>query len=353
MTKVKIICAVMIICLVSCTYASKTSCTSESKMIKNNTDWKDTDGNPIICHESGMSRFGDTFYWYGTNYEGNPTGRFGLDGSKLKNGFNVYSSKNLVDWKYEGVCLDFPETTTGWLAGGTCHRPNVIYNDKTKKYVMWFFCIGNREPEHKMYPDAMLGVATADSPIGPFTFIGQRGTGEKDGWSQDCGLFKDEDGKGYLVYDDGHFNISVDLLSDDYLSSTKKTVSVLEPLTEGSAMIKYKGKYIVGASGVCGWCTSDSYYAVASSPLGPYSKKKVMGENKTWGSQLSNFIYIKESDTVMAICDQWWFGQKEKNELNKSRYLMIPLSFDPVTEEVKMVYKEKWNPFEKQEACSK
>ncbi len=320
-----------------------TSCTHSSKMIENNTDWKDTSGNPISCHEGGMTRFGDTFYWYGTSYKGNPKGIFGRPGAKLKNGFNVYSLANLVDWKYEGVCLNFPETT-GWLTGGTCHRPNVLYNEKAKKYVMWFFCIGNKKPTH---PDATLGVATADSPTGPFTFVGQRNSGQEHGWAQDLGLFKDDD-KAYLVYDDGHFNISVDLLSDDYLSSTKKTVSILEPLCEGSAMIKYKGKYIVGASGVCGWCTSESYYAVASSPLGPYSKKKVMSENKTWGSQLSNFIYIKESDTVMAICDQWWANQDGQVDIEQSRYLMIPVVFDPITEEVKMVFKEKWNPFEKE-----
>ena len=65
-------------------------------------------------------------------------------------------------------------------------------------------------------------------------------------------------------------------------------------------MIKYKGRYIVAGSGVCGWGGSETFCAVADSPLGPYSEKKQMSEKRTWGSQISNFIYIRESDTVMA-----------------------------------------------------
>lgn len=309
-------------------------------VIKNDTDWKDTNNNPISCHDGGITRINDIFYWYGTSYKGNPQGLWGRRGAKLQNGFNVYSSKNLVDWKYEGVCLEFPKT--GWLSTGTSHRANVLFNEKTQKYVMWFFCIGNRDPE---YPDVMLAVAIADSPTGPFKFIGKRKTGEKHGWGQDLGLFEDDDSKAYLVYDDGHRNIRVDLLSDDYLSSTKKSVIALKPSCEGSAMIKYKDKYIVAGSGVRGWNPTETVYAVATSPLGPYSEKKVMSEKNTWGSQISNFLHIKESDTLMAICDQWWGDQNGRVDIDRSRYLWLPVSFDPASNTAKMVYKREWSPF--------
>jgi len=128
-----------------------------------------------------------------------------------------------VAWKYEGACFQFPKE--GWLAQGTSHRPNVLACDKTGKYVLWFFCIGTTEPE---YPAAMLAVAVADRPAGPFTFVGQRNTAEEHGWGQDLGLFKDTDGRGYLVYDDGHRNIRVDLLADDFLSTSGKTTIALK-----------------------------------------------------------------------------------------------------------------------------
>ena len=122
--------------------------------IRNHVAWTDTAGNPISCHDGGITRVGDTFYWYGTSYKDNTTGLWGRRGAQLQQGFNCYSSKNLVDWKYEGACLQFPKN--GWLAQGTSHRPNVLACDKTGKSVLWFFCIGTTEPE---YPAAMLAVA--------------------------------------------------------------------------------------------------------------------------------------------------------------------------------------------------
>jgi hypothetical protein len=70
------------------------------KPIRNFSRWVDVDGNPISCHDGAIARFGDTFYWYGTSYRGNPNGLWGRKGTHLQNGFNVYSSRNLVDWKH-------------------------------------------------------------------------------------------------------------------------------------------------------------------------------------------------------------------------------------------------------------
>ena len=117
------------------------------------------------------------------------------------------------------------------------------------------------------------------------------------------------DGKGYLVYDDGHRNLRVDLLADDYLSSSGRTVIALQcdPTAgkryEGAAMIRYKGKYIVAGSGVQGWKPTDTTYAVADTPLGPYREMGLMSEQKTWSSQISNFVYLPASDQVFAMCD--------------------------------------------------
>ncbi|MBN2294155.1 MAG: family 43 glycosylhydrolase, partial [Pirellulales bacterium] len=326
---------------------------SAGKPICNHTDWVDTRGRPISCHEGGITRVGDTFYWYGTCYEGNPRFLFGPPAAGLQRDFNVYSSKNLVDWKYEGVCLEFPKKGPNPFGRTTSHRPNVLYNAKTKKYVMWFFiCLD--------YPGVLLHVAVADNPMGPFKILGPRYSGEKShGWAQDLGLFKDDDGRGYLVYDDGHRNIRVDLLSDDYTESSYNTVIALKShgkppvhetgiAYEGAAMIKYKGKYIVAGSGVVGANNSETCYAVADSPLGSYKEMGRMSEQKTWNSQISNFVYIKESDKVFAICDQWFVGPHgvDRNmPADRSRQLWLPIDFNPETGVAKMLHVEKWDPF--------
>jgi hypothetical protein len=313
--------------------------------IQNYAAWTDSEGNPISCHDGGIARFGGRFYWYGTSYKGNPEGLWGQKGAHLQNGFNVYSSENLVEWRYEGVALKL--SGNDWLSMGTSHRPNVLHNTKTGKYVMWFFCIGTEEPE---YPAAMLAVAVADSPAGPFEFLGQRDTGEEHGWGQDLGLFKDDDGKGYLVYDDGHRNIRVDLLADDYLSVTGKTVVAMASddsnRYEGSAMAKYKGKYIVAGSGVQGWNPTETSYAVAPSPLGPYGEARLMSEKRTWSGQISNFVYVKESDVLLAMCDQWFRGPNgEKVAIDGSSQLWLPVEFEKETEIAVMKHLKSWNPF--------
>jgi hypothetical protein len=319
------------------------------KPIRNDTVWMDTAGNPISCHDGGISRFGDTFYWYGTSYQGNPKGLWGRKATGLQKAFNCYSSKNLVDWKYEGACFEFPKD--GWLAKGTSHRPNVLYNDTTRKYVLWFFCIGTTEPE---YPAAMLAVAVADAPAGPFKFVGQRNTAEEHGWGQDLGLFKDHDGKGYLVYDDGHRNIRVDLLAHDFLSTSGKTTIALKSdpargkVHEGAALIRYKGKYIAAGSGVEGWNPTDTSYAVADAPLGPYREMGRMSEQRTWSSQISNFVYIAESDNVFAMCDQWFCGPKgQQVPIDESLQLWLPVTFDPTTGVAKMEHVQEWDPWER------
>jgi hypothetical protein len=62
-------------------------------LIKNNSIWKDTDGNTIWASLGGhISKFGDTYYWVGT------------DPRKTDASIRLYSSKTLGSntWKLEG-----------------------------------------------------------------------------------------------------------------------------------------------------------------------------------------------------------------------------------------------------------
>ena len=109
-------------------------------------------------------------------------------------------------------------------------------------------------------------------------------------------------------------------------------------------MVKHQGKYIAVASGVHGWAGSDTKCATADSPLGTWTKQADISEQRTWSSQVSDLIYLKESDTVMALCDQWWIP--DKADIDKSRYLFLPLDIDAKTGRVKMEYCEKWDPLQ-------
>ena len=320
----------------------------EGLPIRNGVDRRDTQGNLIAAHDGGISRFNGVFYWYGSSYAGNPQGKYDVADGPVWNGVQVYRSTDLSTWTYEGVAL--PRPKKGWGMLGATGRAHVIYNDKTQKYVMWY-----RWFLHM--PSSFLMVAVADHPEGPFTSLGPREVGTANGFASDMDVFKDDDGKAYLIYCDheteatkfaenanGRYAVRIDSLTDDYLDSNKDGIYVFEKAVEAPGMIRYKGKYIAVGSGVHGWDSSETVYAVADAPLGPYHGPKVMSENKTWDSQVTDLIYLKESDTVMALCDQWWVP--DKTDLNRSRYLFLPLLFNSETRTARMVYRDSWNPFD-------
>jgi hypothetical protein len=83
-------------------------------------------------------------------------------------GLRCYSSKNLYDWKDEGVALAVSDDTTSLIvAGCIIERPKVIYNEKTGKFVMWF----HHELKGMGYSAALTGVAVSDHVTGPYTYI--------------------------------------------------------------------------------------------------------------------------------------------------------------------------------------
>ena len=322
-------------------------------VIENHTTWYDTDGNPIRAHDGHLARFGNRFYWYGTSYEGNPTGQYGMARPRLWNGVRVYSSDNLVTWTHEGIALARPEK--GWGNLGTSGRPHVLYNEKTKKYVLWYWF-------HTKDPAAFQMVAVADQPTGPFQSLGPREVGTWSGFASDHNVFQDDDGKAYLVYTDhttaagrtGDYLIRIDSLTDDYLASNKEGVLALPGMHEAPALSKYKGKYIVAASGVEGWGGTVNDYAVADKPLGPWSAPKTLTGKNSWGGQLTSMLYIQESDTLLAMFDLWWVARDEHHtarpkpsatDLNDSRYLWLPVAFDPATGAATVSFQKSWKPF--------
>jgi len=107
-------------------------------------------------------------------------------------------------------------------------------------------------------------------------------------------------------------------------------------------MTKYQGKYIALASGVHGWAGSETLCATTDSPLGKWTPQGHITEQRTWGSQVTDLLYIEESDQVLALCDQWWIP--DRADIDKSRYLFLPLRYDSITGKAKMEYLEKWNP---------
>ncbi len=313
------------------------------RVLKNFSDWTDTEGNYISAHAGSMLKVGATYYWYGGDMGINPGGMFnqrvynpGEDPATWKrffDGYSCYSSKDLKNWKYEGKAMEAPEK--GFMSLYVTSRPHVLYNEKTKKYVMYHYY-------YPIYPGCLLMVAVSDSPTGPFEHLSVVEAGSFNGHVGDLNVIKDQQGNGFVYYDDTGFDICIDSLSDDYLTSLKTGTMLMKRKQEAPAMVYFKGKYVLATSGVDGFGPTETTIMVADSPVGPFRRKQIVSKERSWHSQITDMIAVPEADYIMVMYDQW-FVPDPKN-IDRSRYLWLPMTFDAETEEAKLHYLEEWDP---------
>jgi len=86
--------------------------------------WPDNKGVNINAHGGGMLYQKGTYYWFGEHK---------MAGNVAMVGLHCYSSKDLYNWKDEGISLAVSQDSTRDIAKGcVLERPNVIYNKKQK-----------------------------------------------------------------------------------------------------------------------------------------------------------------------------------------------------------------------------
>ena len=182
-------------------------------------------------------------------------------------GYIVYESSNLVDWKNMGYCLKKADVYGNPTSSAGFWAPEVYYLDG--RFYMFYTVEEN------------IGVAVADSPLGPFKkysdgflFPGQRVI--------DANLFIDDDGKMYLYYvicKNGNeiygaeFDFKTLTVSNQHLiitptANTWEWTGDAGKVAEGPCMLKHNGKYYLSYS--CNGYTSHNYavgYAVSDNPL--------------------------------------------------------------------------------------
>lgn len=209
--------------------------------------WLDTLGSKISAHGGQIIKQGDTYYWYGEDNK---------ISYALTTGVSCYSSKDLKNWKYEGLAFKvFDDGTEDKLftdefmsdnllgTQGRIERPKVIYNEKTGKYVMWMHL-----EKDGGYSLSVAGVAVSDSPTGPFkwlwygtpvydTYVVNRTKNRTDELTfRDMNLFVDDDGKAYVFYSSEsnqvlyavQLNADYTWINDEGLESSGATVDDIQ-----------------------------------------------------------------------------------------------------------------------------
>lgn len=274
--------------------------------------WNDEAGGVINAHGGGVLLMNKIYYWYGEKR-----------GKHAQEGVNVYSSKDLYKWKYEGVALaPSQEAGNDIEAGCLMERPKVIYNRKTKKYVMWF----HLELKGQGYKAARAGVAVSDKPTGPFRYV--KSFRPNDNMSRDMTLYVDDNGKAYTIYSSReNYDLHIAELSDDYTSATPKDKMLFSAHREAPAVFKWSGKYYLITSGCTGWKPNPATIHVADSLFGEWtslgSPLHGAGADSTYGGQSTYVLPIAgKKDQFLFMADKW-----NPANLIDSRYIWLPVRF--------------------------
>ncbi|OPA77770.1 hypothetical protein BVG16_15180 [Paenibacillus selenitireducens] len=353
--------------------------------------WTDTSGAPIQAHGGGIlyDAASKTYFWYGEDK---------TNGYLPARGVRVYSSTDLYNWKDEGLALTAIESMDQFdsdpliaelYAGRTdradifndigtqriIERPKVIYNDKTKKYVMWMHTDGPSETSNANYAKAEAGYALSDSPTGPFVYqVSHRmdrvppgadydGQPNQPGMARDMNLFKDDDGTAYLIYSsEENMTIYISKLNEAYTdvvgwhkdgNEARDTTYKAEygkdyirvfpgAQREAPAMFKYQGKYYLITSGATGWAPNRAAYTVADNIFGEWKAMRdpSVGSqaSTTFDSQSTYVIPVDPAKGKFIFMGDRW----KSSDLKDSRYIWLPIEFGQ-QDEILLKWYDTWN----------
>ncbi len=342
--------------------------------------WNDNNGKHINAHGGGILYHNGTYYWYGEHKIA------GKIGNSAQVGVSCYSSKDLYNWKDESIAQKVDETNpeSDIAKGCVLERPKVIYNAKTKKFVMWF----HLELKGKGYYAARSGVAVSDKPEGPFTFlksfrpnagywpvnvqpyhkrpvspdvkdsycggkgclpapvdsVNLLGRDFKGGqMARDMNLFVDNDGTAYHIYSsEENSTLHISKLTDDYLSYSGEYFRVfVGRYMEGATLFKRDGKYYIIASDCTGWAPNAARSAVADQIFGDWKElgNPAVGKDSetTFSSQSTYVLQVQgKKDSYIFMGDRW----TPDNPID-GRYIWLPITFE--NDAPKLYWKDSWS----------
>lgn len=282
--------------------------------LKNGTLWKDVNGEPIHAHGGYIIFYDGYYYWYGEDRRENYY-------------VSCYRSENLTDWEFRNHVLTTTSETAEYRVRTkillknedgskvNLERPKVLYNDRTRQFVMWLHFENGKD-----YTDAAVGIATCDTPDGDFVYHGH--FNPYGYMSRDCTLFKDDDGTAYFVSSArDNADLHVYRLTEDYLNVETLVHRLWQgEYREAPAIVKTGGKYYMLTSYCTGWAPNQGKYAVADSMEGRWSTLTEIGDETTYQSQPAFIIH--KDDRILYFGDRWGGGGEKYFE---SGYVVYPL----------------------------
>lgn len=323
--------------------------------------WLDTNGQHINAHGGGILYHKGLYYWFGEHKSDHT--------SSALVGVTCYSSPNLTTWTNRGVALPVVETAGHDLEKDcTMERPKVIYNPRTRKFVMWF----HLELKGQGYAAARTAVAISDRPEGPYTYLHSlrpnarrlpiglnaavldtlRADDYKEWWTprwrraierglfvkrdlqggqmaRDMTLFVDDDGMAYHIYSsEDNLTLHIARLSPDFLSHTGEYTRIFPGgHNEAPTLFKHGGRYWLIASGCTGWDPNAARLYSATDLFGEWTShgNPCLGPlaDRTFNSQGTFVLPIHgKRNAFLFMADRW-----TPRRPSDARYIWLPIQF--------------------------
>ena len=351
---------------------------SADQKIQNDRFWQDSKGKTLYSEGGGIFKFGDTYYWYGVKYKNAPKyvddpTTYYTSGDTYSDfeSITCYSSKDLVNWTFEGDVVTEDDVSNreemeGVKASWVGRLGVAEVDDGTYVMLVQHEC---DDPDNSL--DAVDGykgvsvtdnwskqvlVLTADSPTGnkagankgkfewnqrinmiPYTDNGTSNTGDQT-------VFTDpKTQKSYLVYSYGvgrgtiWLSEIVDMGNGLYGPSLENNYKIYKGAgREGDCMFEYNGDYYLCASDLYGWNASHAYYLRLDSLDDEYLRSREVSTSMAVMPGCSDdychvtqtgFFYTVDGtkqDTVIFCGDRW--AVFAGNGLGFNQW--CPLSFD-------------------------
>jgi len=294
---------------------------AQNTLIVPGAAWTDTSGNVIQAHGGGFLKVGSTFYWFGEDKVLN---------SALFKAVSCYTSTDLVNWSRQNDALT-PISGTMISTSNIVERPKVIFNSKNQEYVMWF------HSDTSSYGAAMVGVATAKSPCGPYTYKGSFKPLGAD--SRDESIFQDSDSAqtAYLLYaSDNNQNFKITKLDTNYYNVTTVVSQMNGATLEAPGIVKRNNVYYLIASHTSGWDPNPNKWFSSSSLSGTWTAQADIAPEavRTYFSQ--NAYDLPLGSNAIYMGDQW-----RPDLLGSSRYIWYPLDFSSGSPQI--VHADVWS----------
>ncbi|HEY9109149.1 MAG TPA: glycoside hydrolase family 43 protein [Roseateles sp.] len=322
--------------------------------------WPDDKGVHINAHGGGLLEHAGVYYWFGEHKVAGPAG------NRAQVGVHVYSSRDLTNWRDEGIALAVnDDPLSDIVRDSIIERPKVIFNAKTGKFVMWF----HLELKGVGYKAARAAVAVADKVTGPYRYLGsfrpnagvwpaqvpeahQRPGAsvlardfETGQMSRDMTLFVDDDGQAYQLYaSEENHTMHVSRLSADFLRPAGEYARMkVNGDDEAPAVFKHRSKYYLITSGLTGWAPNAAKSYTADRLLGPWTAlgNPVRGTpeqvEKTFGGQSTHVLSLRRNgcERHILMLDIW----RPKDAID-GRYAWLPIEWEDGKPVVR--WRERW-----------